>query len=96
MNEPEIVLLSSIEIYNMFDLGDLGETEYDTNPVLLLERKLWEAEDSGLARLIAMDDFEVKEPLKVENGVLTDGHHRLAVMWENRPYDVIPVKVFSD
>jgi len=95
IGETPVSYMTSIEIYNECMLGDMGESDFDANEVLLLERKLLEAQKSGLEANIISNNFVIDEPLLIENGWVTDGHHRLAVMWEHKPYDAIPVKIVS-
>lgn len=57
----------------------------------LWERKRDEAWDSGLAQSII--DEGVKEPvnLNMVRGTVGNGHHRVAVMHEEAPHELIPV-----
>lgn len=65
----------------------------------LWERKRDEAWDSGVAQSII--DEGVKEPVNLNMawGTVGNGHHRVAVMHEEAPHELIPVlhhKHFSD
>lgn len=68
------------------------------SPTSFLEMKKGEADNSGLTTNIHTEG--VKEPLTIwhhsreEGGhkTLTDGHHRLAVMLEHNPHQMLPVQ----